>query len=394
MCESWGERHLFSPCADLPSSSLGARTIDSSTIFDSGSGFFDNVGPEVGVVAEIDGTQTRILLVDSFTLTSTGRLRLVGDHPILIASIGDVKIDGFVSVASRWVPPRSIEGEFEEGAGANHSSCPPSDEDNNGGLEGVSNDGGGGGGGGGGFGNDGGDGGDGQDGDQDGGDKGTKVSEPTIRGGCPGGRGGEGDDMPNTSEHDGGRAGSSGGGLVISSITSITINGVIHAGGAGGRGQLVRHRHGGGGGGSGGLIELEAEGLIVSDGAVLAANGGAGGGGSNDVLDDDAVLNGRDSTLDAEPALGGTGDGSGSGGFGGSLNLGQDSDGHTGDRGGGGGGGSVGYIMFVDFGQGLSDISGSALISPAFTSIIAQPGALAKQQAEQQLPLGKSAACR
>ena len=95
------------------------------------------------------------------------------------------------------------------------------------------------------------------------------------------------------------------------------------------------------------------------------------------MIDDDLVLNGRDSAPNAEPALGGRGDQGGEGGSGDALNLSVDLDGKVGMRGGGGGGGSVGYILFVDLGQGPGDVSDGAIISPMATQILVAIGSRA-----------------
>jgi len=60
---------------------------------------------------------------------------------------------------------------------------------------------------------------------------------------------------------------------------TITVSGIINAGGCGGtQGDAT---HGGGGGGSGGAVLLEAPTVHVTATGVLAANGGGGGGGGD-----------------------------------------------------------------------------------------------------------------
>lgn len=72
-----------------------------------------------------------------------------------------------------------------------------------------------------------------------------------------------------------GPGGPGGGGLQISTPATITVSGVIEAGGCGGlRGESGT---GGGGGGSGGSVLLEAHTITINAGAMIAANGGAGG---------------------------------------------------------------------------------------------------------------------
>jgi hypothetical protein len=65
----------------------------------------------------------------------------------------------------------------------------------------------------------------------------------------------------------------SGGGILLASPGTITLNGTVNASGtAGGNGLLI-----GGGGGGGGRILLEASNTIIPDPSLISVAGGAGG---------------------------------------------------------------------------------------------------------------------
>ena len=69
------------------------------------------------------------------------------------------------------------------------------------------------------------------------------FSVSVLRGGCRGGVGGD------TSEGELGQGGQGGGAVMLNAVESITVSGVIHAGGQGGEGSS--RNSGGGGGGCG-----------------------------------------------------------------------------------------------------------------------------------------------
>jgi hypothetical protein len=101
-----------------------------------------------------------------------------------------------------------------------------------------------------------------------------------LAGGCSGGSPGSqsAGDLP-------GVAGAGGGAIQIVSATSVTLDGVINAGGAGGTFSS--------GGGAGGVVVIEAPVVTVHDGGGIAANGGGGGG---------CDTAGADATPDTTPA--------------------------------------------------------------------------------------------
>jgi hypothetical protein len=137
----------------------------------------------------------------------------------------------------------------------------------------------------------------------------------------------------------GGAGGGGGGAIQLTSLSEITIAGIIDVGGKGGQGEVGNDR-GGGGGGAGGGILLEAPSVTLAASAVLAANGGGGGSGR-------VANRGTQGSLDTLPAPGGAGSGGsgqdGRGGDGGANNI-LPTAGDDHDPGGGGGGGGFGVV--------------------------------------------------
>jgi len=172
-----------------------------------------------------------------------------------------------------------------------------------------------------------------------------------VRGGCPGGGGGEGTGSTLS------EPGAGGGALYLIANKKIDVQAVIAANGAGALEALpdigARLGAGGGGGGSGGLIVLEAPVITFGSATRLLAMGGAGaGGGASMEL---SKAGGDPDPAAAAPvsivAVGGPGgrpDG-GAGGNGSSLASPDGAagiDGTTAGGGGGGGGGS-GFIKLI-----------------------------------------------
>jgi hypothetical protein len=363
----WGERAFFD-CEDLPESSGPLRV--------NGVGFIDTTTGELfingqsrgihGVEVALGGRVVRLMVFDSLEVIFLGVLRAEGEPPLLLAVEGDAQIVGDLDVSSRF-----DEDAYSPGAGADPDGCPDPTAETPDGLQGEQLVDGGGGGGGGGFGGPGGPGGDGRTGNASGAPGGLIVdmTTPTVRGGCPGGRGGEGDDqtaMNPEAVHVAGAGGPGGGAVVLSAAGVIEIRGAVLAGGAGGRGQTMTRRHGGGGGGSGGMIALEAPAIEIDDGAVLAANGGGGGGGADTLThpSGDAMLTGAEGLAGdgaARGAPGGDTNPTAAGGDGGagSTEPGGEA-GTASERGGGGGGGGVGYIFII----GERAVHDGATVSP------------------------------
>ncbi len=343
-----------------PDASTDASTADSGPTFDGSvpcefplEGVCMTGGPDDGwnvtsntsLDTDASGTGCRdfaqgacLVFVESFSVSSGATLQVTGTRPLLIASMGDILIDGTIDVSSY----RGVDG---LGAGANHATCahesPP--EQDLGGAGGAA---------GGSFAGAGGDGGEGDtnenggaDGKADPGIAGSAVSEPLVlRGGCPGGAGAdEGGDQVGL----GGTGGGSGGAVWLYAAGDVHLpeSGLIRATGAGGNGGQAQS--GGGGGGTGGMIVLQGTGVIFA--GDLVANGGGGGeGGVRFVGGTVAVGNpGQDGRVAFGAADGGSGasDFGGNGGDGSSESELDGSTGDSGGAGGGGGGGAAGYIL-------------------------------------------------
>lgn len=346
----------FDPCdpampyvgPDLVLSSLGTYQYDT----DSGA-MTDPLGAVTTPASSIlEGARviwTTRFLVGGFTI-----LRATGTRPLMIVSTGNISIVGKLDVSSFRAG-----NAFSIGAGANPSECPASPP----GPGQTCGGHGGSGGGGGGFGAQGGAGGEGGDGHNcgtdgvPGGAGGLALAggPGSLRGGCAGADGAQNDS--GTASR--GIAGPGGGALHLTALSSLTISGVIHAGGAGGQPGLA-DRAGGGGGGTGGMIGLEATTINLNAAAVLAANGGGGGGGA----DGSPAGAGVDGQPSGVVAVGGIGQGNGAaGGNGGAGATPAGQNGSPAERGGGGGGGAVGVIELLS--PNAPQIAGTAVTSPA-----------------------------
>jgi hypothetical protein len=233
------------------------------------------------------------------------------------------------------------------GPGLSLASCPA-----NGGTNGYGNASGGGGGAGGNFQGSGGLGGAGAH--ASGGQVGASPALAVVRGGCPGGPGGN-DAIANP----GAVGGSGGGAIYLLAGRSITINGTINASGASGQGGSAATGAGGGGGGAGGMIVLDAPTVSVGTTGSAFALGGGGGGGADPTNGANAAPGG----VPRGPAMpGGAGAGAtanaGSGGQGSSPLSGSpgSSTAATTNSGAGGGGGGGGYVVIY----GTYSVSGAA----------------------------------
>ena len=306
-----------------------------------------------GVTIQLLGQTVCVLAGTSATVDD---FVAVGAYPLVIASTTDVLINGTLDV--------STQSGAQHGAGSSPalSAC-----DGTSSLNGASNTSGGGGGAGGSFGTLGGQGG---NGGQAGGTAGAPnpTQTPTaLRGGCPGGIGGNG--MGGT----GGNQAWPGGAVWVVAYGAITISGAINASGENGfpgtQGGNGAGAAGGGasGGASGGMILLDAASLSVTGN--LVADGGGGGGGG----DSTNGGNGNDGSVPnvAGPSMqasGGNGGGTGGNGGRGAATSGNAQNGGNGANvsGGGGGGGGMGVIWVISGGvPGASNnISPNAAAAP------------------------------
>jgi hypothetical protein len=347
-CESWRDTaaRLFDPCALPDPDGELVLAQNGKWRYDTTSGTL--AAPEnpeqihvSALIEQPDGTMVRVISAESFRMGEGVELRVIGDHPLLIASWSaiDMEQDAVIDASSKPGQP---------GAGASldcgsYAAQP-----------GVSDRGGGSGGGGGGFGGEGGEGGDSDieandiDGDSPspGGRRGLAAGDipGALRAGCAGADGG----AAGESGPPGGAGGAGGGAIHLAARVRITVGGEIHAAGAGGQGggaDRISEGSGGGGGGSGGFIGLNAPLVTLEPTALLTANGGGGGEGAD--WDDDGAP-GDDGPHDIAFASGGAGlaNSASDGGQGGWRDHENGSVGGPPYHGGGaGGGGGVGYIV-------------------------------------------------
>jgi hypothetical protein len=279
------------------------------------------------IVGQGDGTE--VVVIHLAALEVDNVLTIGGGRPIVFAVDGDATVNSLIDIRGGANDGQRCAGPITGGTG--HGSQNP-------------NGGGGGGGGAGGaaVGGDGGDGNGIKPGGKGGAGKAISGADDLspMRAGCPGSAGGQ---------HDGsgtpGTGGDGGGGLQISSNSSVTVNsaGQLNASGFGG--GIAATETGGGGGGSGGAVFLEGPHVTLTAGAVLCADGGAGseGGGSNSssALGARSPCNGTTGATTPNTTFGGDG---GGGGFVATSMGGPGNPGEQNSAGGGGGGGGVGWI--------------------------------------------------
>lgn len=311
----------------------GAETIDTGT------------DPRCRALTQPVGPE--VCLIYATQIDISGTLTATGTRPLALAATGAVTISGEVDVSSRR--GGSI------GPGADDATCAATKlpEDDPGGAAGGA---------GGSLGTLGGDGGTGDldtsiglDGSAQPGVAGPALGEPTsLRGGCPGSKGGN----QSNGGNQGGAGGHGAGAIYVAAGTTleVTASGRIRATGAAGDGGGAQA--GGGGGGSGGLIVLEAPAVTI-DGELNANGGGGGEGGANVGQASITGQPGTDGGLGTTPAAGGAGDDDrfGFGGAGGASTT-PPVAGTSSDASGGGGGGAVGAIRVRGPRQ------GNGLISP------------------------------
>ncbi len=301
-------------------------TCDAGYDTTSASGYFCGAPVPAGVPITMAGAAQALLLpLGPLTITDAGRLTVTGDRPLILAVLGDARIDGPLLAGADLTRP---------GPGGSRTSCPGDGE------PGVVGGGGGAGGGGGGYGQAGAGGGvAGTNGAGTAGRGGTAfgaVELVPLLGGCSGGPGGESTSGCLRS------GGAGGGALQLSASGVLRVGSAIAAPGGGGQGGDPNDRCGGGGGGSGGAILLEALRLELSGTARLTANGGAGAeGGDNAPSSLQFGQNGR--TDGPHPARGGdSATGVGTGGDGGAGSVAPLPGGPYPATNGGGGGGGAG----------------------------------------------------
>lgn len=272
------------------------------------------------------GLDTLVLAFEDLEVAAGSTLRLIGPRPVMLVSMKDITVFGTIRVHA------GAQACAGNGAGGNGSG-------NDFGWQS--------GGGGGGFGSAGARGG--HAGSTQTGTGGVINASPSLRGGCPGGRGGNNSDAP-----------APGGGALqlIARGTLFLSGGSITAPGRGGRGGGLIQA--GGGGGSGGALLLEATRVVATNGA-LSCNGGGGG-------QQTTNRDGADGNASATPAAGGfDGLSAGRGGDGAAGTVDATSGGDASALNfGGGGGGGVGRIHINVASD--CDLGPAVIISPQATS--------------------------
>lgn len=367
-------RSIDGKTLDAPSDCYGAGAVivclttapTQPLVLPGGTNPFDTgaTGACTQIVGQTNGPSLCVLA--GTTVTVNGTFYAIGSMPLVLVGATAVNVTGTgtVDVSSTFSPRR-------KGAGANATSCAPP-------AAGASDRGGGGGGAGGSFGTVGGTGGTG-DLNSNGpplgvarGGVAAAVDVPHhLRGGCPGGTGGDGDDPTiDPGRNPGGAGGDSGGAVYLMAGTSITIDGNVFASGSGGgtiagqsgTGNCVPgnggFEQGGGGAGTGGMIGLAAPTISIS--GRVAANGGGGGGGGG-CLGGTPGGDGTTTMWNAQAAAG-AGDAPGegaNGGLGTALGVTTGVAGVAANAGGGGGGGGLG-VVWID-----GTVQGGAMVSPA-----------------------------
>ena len=313
-----------------------------TTIRDPGNGLGDLI--RFRAMSQINGAPAvAIFGVRSLSVADGGRLRIVGDRPVLFLVSTVATISGVVDAgAGHTGATGTTECQECSGPGGGDGAtnlvaaggCAPG---LNGNYYAALHETGGGGGG---FGFAGARGGNSEGGSAVGGDITpitgcTGASLVPLEGGAGGGRGSL------SPAGFGAEVGGGGGGAIqLTALVGISITGTgeIYAGGAGGQGSV--DAYGGAGGGAGGGILLEAPGITIASAARLTANGGGGGSGR-------AANRGENGSRGAVRASGGTGTGTsgdegrgGLGGIGSGINQPATQGGGTIDGTGGGGGGA------------------------------------------------------
>lgn len=276
------------------------------------------------------GANACVWTVGNLDMSESLYLQVSGSLPLIVVATGDVNLDGFFDLRAEGDVPGA-------GGFAGGTRDAPGGGGDGGGLPGMRagdfGDGGGGGGGGLSAGGRGGDAGDSAFGGE-GGASFMTTGEPLI-GGSGGGVG------PGARDREG-NGGAGGGAIQISALGTVTVRGVIRAGGGGGQGGLSftndRNWGAGGGGGAGGTILLEAP-RIVIEGNLSVSGGGGGAGPSNT---SNGNNDGQDGPLEGRAIGGGPGTTGGSGG-GATPEDGDSSGSRNGN--GGGGGGSAGFVI-------------------------------------------------
>lgn len=349
--DSGDAENSFLP-AHVPRESMrvGAGALSNVSLIDTDTlaiEYSDGSAPNLpaGSTFELVGTHA-VLFVGTWTIDVP--VRVIGSHPLIVVSTGDIFVDALIDAGARGPEPGP--GGYPPGMGPGSGGDGSGDGNNDSGGGGAGH------------------GIAGALGGPSAGALGGPSGIPYLGFGARlqgGSGGGAGSPSGACSAQSSDRIGGAGGGaLELSSMTRVhvTPNGGVQGGGGGGGAGCTNS--GGGGGGAGGVVWIEALVEVRIDGT-LAANGGGGGGGGGI----GSTSPGEDGVLGTAAAAGGDGSNDGNqGGGGGSLLAQPVSPMDVGATNNGGGGGGFGHVVLRSRATSPT-ISGAISPSPAITPI-------------------------
>ena len=289
-----------------------------------------------------------LCIISAASIVISAAITVRGSRPLVLVGTSTLTLNAALGVNST----RANGG--RTGPGANASPCVVTNE-----IDGDDYGPGGGGGAGGTHGGPGGSGGNGALLPSSGGSSQAVAPLVALRGGCPGGDGG------NAVADSGGDGG---GAIYLIAGTELSLDAaVINASGMAGRaGEAAKQ--GGGGGGAGGMIVLDAPSITLND-TILIAHGVGGGGGGDATSEGYPGFEVSFSTYESPGGPGGFNSG-GNGGNGSKLLVPQGAAGLAGGDGsatlveGGGGGGGGGHGVIKIFSPNMLAKTGTVVISP------------------------------
>ena len=274
----------------------------------------------------VEGGQPAACFVAGIHVTVSGTVTARGTRPLVIVATDTLTITGEIDASAKHSSPTTIPAGFDPNGCAPYVTIPADNANGGGGGAGAS------------FTTTGGDGGTGNNAATQAGLHVAAIAAPTtLRAGCIGQNGGDGDNTGGGA----GVGGNGGGAVFLVAGNSITLpsSATIDVSGAGG--DNGGHHSGGGGAGSGGMLVLSSSSFSITGAKLLADGGGGASGGTN------ATGNpGSDPSNGTTAASGGTisGGASGGNGFFGTTDATAGGNGASNDGGGGGGGGG-GYLQ-------------------------------------------------
>ena len=331
---------------------VGDLTLTNGTLINSDTGTIETRTPTTtirgagqGVINgyrfRIISPQVSLLAFDDLTIAAGANVRITGAHALIIFARNTITISGEINADGGRVTDPAAAGPGGGDGAVGATAAGGCGSGLNGGFDSNQDAGGGAGGS---FGRKGGNGG------ANLGALAANVCADTLKvklqGGSGGGRGGN----PNNS----GNGGGGGGAVQFTAGLSISVAGLLHAGGAGG--QSSRLNGGGGGAGAGGGFLFESPTVNISANATIVTNGGGGGDGK------DVTTNGETGHANLNVAAG-----AGKGGKGGAVDKPAEAGTGNQNMGSGGGGGGIGKIEIISVN--INPIMNGAKLSPLMPTI-------------------------